>query len=252
MTENEHVFCILKSLDWPSGTSYTLLLNKKKAYMLRHHGNHWWMKVSTHLPISVCVCGEWGGAWQHKNPVRVCLRMWRSPCLWMWKTSLTKNKVGGNASLILWNQDLAVTSIEQNRQRSRFVPEKMQEGNELKQSSASSSRGNRKKAGRARFGKLHPWNNKNLTLTGNGSASKTAWQVLLKGSSSDPGWSKSRRVTLPNNKCSNVFGRGFKSIFMLARCHYLWFTVGCTINQERSSTSSQTSPAPESVKMNRK
>lgn len=43
------------------------------------------------------------------------------------------------------------------------------------------------KAGGARFWSLLWWNNKNLTLAGNGSASKRAWQILLKGSSGDPG-----------------------------------------------------------------
>lgn len=43
------------------------------------------------------------------------------------------------------------------------------------------------KAGGARFWSPLWWNNKNLTLAGNGSASKRAWQILLKGSSGDPG-----------------------------------------------------------------
>lgn len=150
-----HVFWRLWT-DFLALLTYKLpFLYKKRAYVLRHHGNSWWMKVSTHLPIR---------EWQHKNPVRVCLWMWRSPCLWMHacvKTSPTKNKVGGNAlshslKSRLGRHEYWAKKKKKNGQRSRFVPEKMQEGNKLKQSSASSSRGNRKRLGEPDSGSCTP------------------------------------------------------------------------------------------------
>lgn len=50
-----------------------------------------------------------------------------------------------------------------------------------------------------RFRRLHPWNNKNLTRAGKGSASNRTWQIFLKGSSGDPGWGMSKRASVPNN-----------------------------------------------------
>lgn len=139
--------------------------------MRRRHGNAALRgsQVNTHRRVRVTATARGARNLRREEPSCLC-RSGRSR-----RTENGDNKRGGNKSIFLFFSfflDIPDLSYRRGGRREVEGGGDQKKKKKMKQSDASSFRGNRKRLKERDSGRPFPWNNKNLTLTGNGSASK--------------------------------------------------------------------------------